>query len=194
MCIACSVRHGQESCASGEVTRSRHLLVALCDLQEVKLVGGKRVMCQLDLGVVDRQKGEHQKREQHHGLGDHEHAERHDEVAQRRPRRLRRSCDPLGAEVTRRCDSFDPTRHRGHGRTGNGHTPFSGNGHTSLPISLILGQVLESRLASPAYSCHWDLPTGLVRANCRWPFTCRATVAPPLGFERARATGEPCSL
>ena len=83
----------------------------------------------------------------------------------------------LGAEVTRRCDSFDPTRHRGHGRTGNGHTPFSGNGHTSLPISLIFGQVLESRLASPAYRC-WDLPTGLVRANCRWPFTCCATWRP----------------
>ena len=45
------------------------------------------------------------------------------------------------------------------------------------PISLICGQVLEARLASPDYRC-WDLPTGLVRANCRWPFTCCATWRP----------------
>ena len=57
-------------------------MVDLCDLQEVKLVGGKRVKCQLDLGVKGEQ---HHKGEHHHGLGDHEHVERHDEVARRRP-------------------------------------------------------------------------------------------------------------
>ena len=59
------------------MTRRWHLLVDLCDLQEVKLVGGKRVKCQLDLGVKGEQ---HHKGEHHHGLGDHEHVERHDEV------------------------------------------------------------------------------------------------------------------
>ena len=55
----------------------------------------------------------------------------------------------------------------------NGHTPF----YYMSPISLNCEQVLEARLASPAYRC-WDLPTGLVRANCRWPFTCCATWRP----------------
>ena len=81
--------------------RSGHArtFVDLCDLREVKLVGGNEVTSQLDLaGVVDRREVEqHHKGEQQHGVGDDEQVECNDQVARRRPRRVRRSCDRAGS-------------------------------------------------------------------------------------------------
>ena len=42
----------------------------------------------------------------------------------------------------------------------------------------VLVQVLDARLASPAYRCFTVELGGLHRSNCRWPFTCCATRRP----------------
>ena len=43
---------------------------------------------------------------------------------------------------------------------------------TAIVTAITLPQVLEGRLAHPAYRCGSAELGGLWRGNCRWPFTC----------------------
>ena len=85
-------RHGQESCAVAvAATDSCHLLVDLCDLQEVKLLTGSRVTRQLDLRLAHHPKSEQLEKADQHGLGDDQHLKRRHPVARDGHARIRQS-------------------------------------------------------------------------------------------------------